>query len=320
MQNVAVIGAGMAGCTLARRLLDAGCAVHVFDKGRAAGGRMATRAEGPLRFDHGAQFMSARSAQLQARMDEWRRAGAVARWPEAECDERMRWVGVPGMNALAPRMLWGAELMLQTTVGAIGSDRLGWWLSAESGRSPVCFDAVLVTVPAPQAHVLFDRCSGADAASFATAMRRIRYAPCWTLMAAFSDRLDAPDCMRFPPGGALHWAARNSAKPQRDGSVDCWVVHAGADWSERHVELSAEDVKARLCSALADALGTRATPLFAKSHRWRYARVVQALGEPCLWDAGIRLGYASDGCLGERIEDAFASANALADRLLGGPA
>ena len=68
MHNIAVIGAGMAGCTLARRLIDAGRSVQVFDKGRAAGGRMATRAAGRLRFDHGAQFISVRGETLQGRL------------------------------------------------------------------------------------------------------------------------------------------------------------------------------------------------------------------------------------------------------------
>jgi NADPH-dependent 2,4-dienoyl-CoA reductase/sulfur reductase-like enzyme len=41
--RVGVVGAGIAGCTLARRLKDAGADVTVFEMGRGAGGRMATR-------------------------------------------------------------------------------------------------------------------------------------------------------------------------------------------------------------------------------------------------------------------------------------
>lgn len=319
MRNIAVIGAGMAGCALARRLVDAGIGVHVFDKGRAAGGRMATRIDGRLRFDHGAQFMSVRGERLATTLSDWQRAGVVAPWPQASPvpgDGAIRWVGVPGMNAVAPRLLWGAEVSNAATVSGIGVDPLGWWLACGSGRLPDCFDAVLVTVPAPQAAGLFATCIGADATPFAEAMRCIRYAPCWTLMLSFDLRLDAADCLRFAPGGVLSWAARDSSKPQRDLARECWVIHADAQWSAGHAELSLTQAATLLFDAFAAALDVTATPAHRVAHRWRHARVVEPLGRSCLWDEKSRLGYASDGCLGERIEDAFDSANALADRVL----
>ena len=70
-----------------------------------------------------------------------------------------------------------------------------------------------------------------------------------------------------------------------------------------------------LTAAFRDLTGAGA-PDLAMAHRWRFARVVEALGRDCLWDAQSKLGYASDGCLGERVEDAFNSARALADRVL----
>ena len=41
--RVGIVGAGVSGCTLARKLKDAGVDVTVFEMGRGAGGRMATR-------------------------------------------------------------------------------------------------------------------------------------------------------------------------------------------------------------------------------------------------------------------------------------
>ena len=55
--DLVVIGAGMAGLTVARGAVEAGLAVQMIDKGRGLGGRLATRrAEGGLRFDHGAHY------------------------------------------------------------------------------------------------------------------------------------------------------------------------------------------------------------------------------------------------------------------------
>jgi renalase len=70
-----------------------------------------------------------------AQLADLQRAGVVAPWVQAfpGMDDTVRWVGVPGMNALAPRMLWGAEVHLQTAVTGIGRDRFGWWLETEAG-------------------------------------------------------------------------------------------------------------------------------------------------------------------------------------------
>ncbi len=320
MNDIAIIGAGMAGCTLARRLLDAGMNVSVFDKGRAAGGRMATRVSASLRFDHGARFMTARGPALTGQLADWQRAGVIAPWTAAGSGSVVRWVGVPGMNALAPRLLWGAEVHLQTAITGMGVDEFGWWLASEDGRLPDCFDAVLVTVPAPQAVALFSRCAEPDLRSLTCELERIRYSPCWTLMLSFAERLVAADCLRLQSGSILGWAARDSGKPQRDASNECWVLHATPEWSQRHLGLVPEQVEHRLLEAFRSEVGPVPAPLHQRAHRWRHARVVEPLGRDCLWLAEHALGYASDGCLGEHLEDAFDSANALATRLLQGRA
>ena len=38
-------------------------------------------------------------------------------------------------------------------------------------------------------------------------------------------------------------AARDSSKSQRDSAHDCWVIHAAPQWSQEHLELSAEQVQ-----------------------------------------------------------------------------
>lgn len=309
----------MAGCALARRLVDAGLNVQVFDKGRAAGGRMATRRADGLQFDHGVQYMTVRGEAMAACVADWQRAGVAAAWAPDGLDASLRWVGLPGMNAIAPRMLWGAEVHMETAITGFGRDHFGWWLETSQGRLNACFDAVLVTVPAPQAAVLFARCTNVSVTAFADAMLRIRYAPCWALMLSFDKRLEAVDCLHFAPGGVLGWATRDSSKPQRDSANECWVIHADPLWSAQHLELSAEQVEPLLLEAFLSAVGATAAPSRRRAHRWRHAKVVEALQRDCLWDADCTLGYASDGCLGERVEDAFDSANALADRvLLGG--
>ena len=62
--NIAVIGSGMAGLTLAKQL-GAHADVTIFEKSRGLGGRMATRYANDFVFDHGAQFFVAKTPMFR---------------------------------------------------------------------------------------------------------------------------------------------------------------------------------------------------------------------------------------------------------------
>ena len=64
MKTIAVIGAGMAGITAARTLMQAGFKVSVFEKSHGPGGRMATRSTPYGSFDHGVQYFTVRDPQF----------------------------------------------------------------------------------------------------------------------------------------------------------------------------------------------------------------------------------------------------------------
>ena len=62
--DVLIVGAGMIGLTAASELQQKGHNVIIFDKGRGAGGRLASRHIGLATFDHGAQFMTGRDPRF----------------------------------------------------------------------------------------------------------------------------------------------------------------------------------------------------------------------------------------------------------------
>lgn len=308
--TIAIIGAGMAGISCARALREAGRDVILFDKGRAVGGRLATKrlevGGVTIRLDHGAQYITARDSGFASLL-----AGCeMAQWPDAG-----RIVAVPSMSALPRALAAGLDLRLGRHVSGLRREGAGWMVDhlpadavrpgrplpeiAPSTEGP--FDAVALTLPAPQAADLLRPV----APGLAAALEGVEYAPCWTWIAVFETRLDLPDRVR-PESGPIGWAARNSSKPGRD-AAEAWVAQAGPAWSRAHLEDKAGDVAA----ALRLALGAPA-PLAEAAHRWRYSLVEHALGRPCLWDGAAGLGLAGDYCLEGRVEAAFLSGQALA--------
>ena len=307
MTPVIIIGAGMAGLACARKLADAGMAPVVLDRGRGIGGRVATRRAGDLQFDHGAQYVNAQGAGFASVLDTLENAGALAGW--ADGTGRTHTVGVLGMSAL-PKAL-GSELDIRqnTQVLRLTPDAGGWLLHLADG--PLRAEKVVITVPAPQVASLL----GADHPLVAP-LGAVQMAPCLTLMAAVPG--PAPFLTRKDPDDPLSWIAQDSAKPGRpQGHGTLWVAQAGAAFSMAHLEDDPATLTARMLPLLCDRLGAHiATVTHASTHRWRYARVTQPLGQPFLRSDDASLYLGGDWCLGARIEAAWDSGIAIAADLL----
>jgi renalase len=160
VRRVAVVGAGIAGLTCARTLTDHGFAVTVFDKGRGPGGRTATRRVNPdLAFDHGAQYFTARDPNFVRSVGVWLERGVVAEWggrivklqggAAADTTPQPRYVGVPGMSAVAAHLAAGLAVQWETLTARSSVSPAGWQLVDESGGGYGPFDFLVVALPAP---------------------------------------------------------------------------------------------------------------------------------------------------------------------------
>ncbi|KQB57145.1 MULTISPECIES: NAD(P)/FAD-dependent oxidoreductase [Acidovorax] len=328
-QTIAVIGAGLAGLSCAQALLQAGHTVHVFDKARGPSGRMSTRRaeddNGPWQCDHGAQYFTARNPAFRAEVARWQQAGVAALWNArlASFDGTAwttpatpleRFVGTPRMTSPAAWLVQHlgepALAQWQTTVQRLDHTEGGWAItSAEHGLHSPRYSAVLLAVPAPQAVPLLAPVSPAGAAIAASARMR----GSWAVMLRYASPVALPWEGAFINTGPLRWVARDSSKPGRTGQ-ETWLLHASPEWSEAHIEDSAESVTTSLLAAFA-ALGGPA-PLAATAHRWRYADTQPALTQGSWWDAQMRLGLCGDWLHGGKVEGAWLSGRALAQQVL----
>ena len=336
--TVVTIGAGIAGLTASRQLQEQGHVVTVLDKGRAPGGRAASRrvlngdADRPelaeLVFDHGAQYFTVRDSRFATEVERWHKARAVQVWHgklaafdsegrEPVDDAHARWVGVPGMSAIARHLARGLDVQCGARVIALERGRHGgpgaaWRASLADGRTLGPFDAAIVATPAPQALPLV-----AASPLLSDAVAGVRMHPCWAVMVAFDDRVATPFDAAFATSSPLGWMARDRSKPQR-GLAETWVLHASADWSTAHVDDDADSVGPFLLNALADLVRARLPlPVHLSAHRWRHACGHPPAHVGALVDAGSNLAACGDWCAGNRVEGAFLSGMAAADALLG---
>jgi predicted NAD/FAD-dependent oxidoreductase len=318
--KICVIGAGVAGLAAARTLVERGHTVKVFERHRVAGGRVATRIldaielprglSGGLAFDYGAQYFTVRDQRFSALAAEWERDRAIAKWTgrivsfDGEGWEDVdtatnRYVGIPGMSAVANALAAGLDIEYGTTIESLDQLRRG-------------FDRVIVAVPVDQARALIDGIPSLAGKIGAVTMR-----PNWTVMAAFEERVATRFDAAFVNGSALGWIARNTSKPKRNWKIDCWVLQATSTWSQAHAGDRTDDVGAFLMETFDDLIPAGLPKaFFATVHRWRYATADPPLAAGALHDADSRISLCGDWCRGSRVEDAFLSGLEAAHFLL----
>lgn len=324
--DIAVIGAGLAGISAARRLVSAGHQVEIFEKSRGLGGRLATRRGPYWASDHGAQYFTIRDDRFHEAVAPLMADGTVQAWEprlvaiegreiSSKATDEPRYVATPGMSSLARALGRDLTVRLGTHITGISQDDADRWCLATSGSQALeqKFDAVIVTAPSCQAAELLAPVPALAERAHATPM-----SPCWAAILVFAEPILAPFDAAFVNDGPLGWVARNNAKPGRPPS-ETWVLHANPDWSRQHLE----DEPALVCGALLAAF--RDLPEVecgtdglrdASAHRWRYAQPVESMNDGALWDPEAGVGAAGDWCAGGRVEGAFLSGWTLAERVL----
>lgn len=347
--SVAIIGAGVAGLACARTLLDHGVEPVVYDKGRVPGGRLTSARSPGIKADMGAQYFTIRDERFGSVVRSWLDEGVVGRWEgriralpargEALVDPpiQQRFVGTDSMSAVARRLAKdvqvhtshrvdvverrGGRYALAGTVAARGVTLLPRDEANEETLIALGeFDVLLVCLPSDQIHPLLRGVSP----TLAEAAASVACDPC--LAVAFSPRgdvlRDLPfDGLFFGRDGdedrIFSWLARDSSKPKRTDR-ETWVVHAAPDWSRLHLRDAREAVERALLDEIADVLELPRFEATATTlRRWAFARPRDAIASEALFDSEARLGVGGDWTAGGRVEGAFLSGIALAQRVLG---
>ncbi|MEZ0610680.1 NAD(P)/FAD-dependent oxidoreductase [Fibrella sp. WM1] len=322
--TIVIIGAGLAGLTAARELQRNGHSVTVLDKGRGVGGRLATRRMGhdpeAGRADHGAQYFSARSPELQALVHDWQAQGLVREWHIEQSNpasfQHARYAVTGGMSQLAKFLAQGLDIRTGERATYLAQTETGWQVRCESGLS-LTTDALLLTLPAPQAMSLLGESGITLTEADQQALAGIHYEPCLAVLL----RLNRPSQLPSPGGlklsdGPVSWLADNQQKGVSDQPTV--TIHASHTYSQQHLDDT--DLSAlipELLAAVTDYVPADSI-VDSQIHRWRYSNATERHQEPIL--AAILPGsgtllFGGDGFGKGNVEGAFLSGLAMAQSI-----
>ena len=299
----------MSGFTAAAALQAKGCNVLVVDKGRGPGGRMATRSIGGSVFDSGAQFFTVRDVRFREAIERWEAEGAVAPWFTESGHIRYR--AKSGMRQLAMHLAKPFEVKTETRIQRIEPGPEGWCAVADTGARFVA-EAIVLTAPGPQAAALLAGCAEPGMMAL---LRGIEFDPCLALLVSLEGpgRVPAPGYVRVEQG-PIEWIADNAQKGISAGGA-ALTIHARADFSRQYLDAPEDVVARQLLTAAGEWLGGNDNAW--QLHRWRYSKPVPAERPLCLFSSSpAPLAIAGDAFAGSRLEGAFLSGVAAAEKIL----
>lgn len=320
MTTIAIIGAGIAGLSLAN-LLKQQATITLFEKARGPGGRMSTRYADPYQFDHGAQYFTVREDSFRDFLAPYIERGTVQRWHEPlvalspgqhpqPLPDETRYVAAPKMNQLTKELAQNVLMHRQTHIHqCLHQDDQRWMLEDTEGNRFGPFNWIISTAPPVQTAAVLP-----EIFALRQTLDQAVMQGCFTLMVGY----DIPPTMAWAGAkvsdSPIGWLALNHRKPGRDHAPSV-VIQSTNDWADKRLEESADTVEDELLNALQYLLPDLPTPAHSALHRWRYAAVQTPISAPFLLDDHQQLAACGDWCIGERVEAAFLSAYALAESL-----
>ncbi len=331
--SIAIIGAGLAGCTLARQLADAGCLVTLYEKSRGTGGRLASCRIGEETADLGASWLewearpSAHHLPFQDWLSEQEAEGHLHLWQpitqnfyrEAQPD-RKRYVGNNRLSALTRSLINHNNITLHSGIRVesvkprMSNGRSSLLLMDTAHHALGTFDQVVVATPAPQAVPLLK----AEPALQALA-QKIQPDACWTLVLGFETPLSTPIELFEGDHPVLRRVVRDSRKPGRHPSEDVWVIQARTDWSLQMLDDEKEHVQKDLEHAFHQLMQSQPIADSTRCHRWLYSTCTSLnLDSGFLHDPQTGLSVCGDWLAGFGFEASWQSAMALSHTLLSG--
>ncbi|MGG4166563.1 FAD-dependent oxidoreductase [Rossellomorea vietnamensis] len=270
-KEVIIIGGGLSGIMTARTLMKKGVEdILIVEKSRIVGGRLATRRIGDGKADHGAQFFTVRSRELQEEVEKWLEAGWVKRWFGSPYP---RYTSTDGMNSLAKQLAGTIPVKLNTRVSSIRDGRDGpLEVELETGEKILTRHCV-VTAPVPQALQLLTGTSRLRAPS-------ISFAPCFVGMFTFDG------ASRIPSPGHLDEELPDGVERVVDHykkSISSTVtvsVYMTGDWSKRNERLEDDDILGEIQKVAENYLERGSAVTGAQLKRWKYAEAETVVRTP----------------------------------------
>ena len=325
MTTALVVGAGISGLACAASLHAAGIDVAVAERGRAVGGRMASRrlrdtgsACDGRTVDIGASYFTASTPMYQDVVQDWIDRDLARAWTDtfhvADSDGvlgvrtgPMRYAANAGLRSLlhdlASRL---PQVSVQCEVSSVRSDPGGLVVDER------VVDAVALCMPNAQAHRIID--ASVMTAEVESALTAVTYEPVIAVTLVFAQQCwNDFDGMFINDDPVLTWVANDGSR--RGDGAPVLVAHVNPVLAAHHLH-DAPSVVPLVIATVSRIMSLGQLPVWTDAQRWTYAKPLAAHREAFHLQADSMLGLAGDAWAdGPRVETAWLSGHLLGEQM-----
>jgi len=273
VKNIAIIGAGMTGLSLAYNLQEHN--ITIFDKSWRPGGRVSTRKHDNYLFDHGAHYLSTNHSvnQLNEVIRRYNLGQVIeidfaTDYLKSKKTRKKIIIGQNGMNSIPKSIFDNIKLRSYFNSKIIkisknSNDLFSLFTEKEEFKD---FDYVLICIPYLQSKELSN-----DLIDFTQIVNEPSYDPIHTVMLSYKDINN----INIKAGLNLHNDISffmNQNIKFNELYDDCWVLNMSSEYTNNNINIDKSDLEKYAQSIFEKTFGINNEIRFIKSHRWLYAQ------------------------------------------------
>ncbi len=324
MKNVAVIGAGLSGVTIAS-LLKKKFRVKIFEKSLSVGGRMSTRKEPPFIFDHGAQYFKIENKEFRDFLSDLLSKKIIRTWNfkcayfEGNKLEKIKtltskdqiFVGVPNMDSIVKYLSKNFDVIVNTKIEKIVKKKEAWYLFDENNNKFGKYDWIILSLPAEQSLRLSNK-----SFSFYDLLKNIKMKNCFSLMIGLSHSPNLNYDCAIIKNKDIAWLAVNNSKPLRPKKFSI-LSNSSFEYAEKNINTPRENVLTNLLNETQNLFKKDKLKInFVKLHHWMYVETENSPKEDFFIDHERKIAVCGDWFINSRVEGAYLSASRLSKNIL----
>ena len=323
MKNVAVIGAGITGITLAN-LLQKKVNLTVFEKSKGVGGRMATRRAEPYQFNHGAQYFKIENKEfidflqplIQNKIIKHYEANHIEILNKkvikrTKTYNKIYYTAQSKMNSVVKYLInnnFFIKLLCKIEKTIKENDK--WFIIDSDKISYGPYDWLFITIPPNQ--VLEILCNNFK---YLDIIKKIKMRSCYSLMLGFDKIKELNFDTALFLDEDVQWLSIRK-KILENKKYYNLLINSSYNFAEKNINGSKDKISNYLIKQVSGILNCELNNYEHKAlHFWKYAMSETNNNLGSLLDEELKAIVCGDWCMNGKVEGGFLSAKDAANKL-----
>ena len=324
MLNVAVIGAGITGITLAN-LLHKKVNITVFEKSRGVGGRMATRRAEPYQFNHGTQYFKIENKEfkdflqplmvnkiikpLKVNQIEILNKKVIKR---NKIYNQQYFTAESKMNSVVKYLINNNfSIKLLCKIDKILKENDNWFIIDSENVSYGPYDWLFITIPSNQAIEILN-----NDFKFLDIIKKIKMRSCYSIMLGFDKIKEFDFDTALFLDEDVKWLSISKKTLEKKKYYNL-LINSSYNFAEQNINGNKNKISDYLIKQVSDILKCELNNYEHKAlHFWKYAISEKNNNLGSLLDEDLKLIISGDWCMNGKVEGGFLSAKNAANKLL----